>query len=228
MKLTCASCRCCYFVSDESPSVRSGRWSCTRCGSRAQNGRSLRSLAPTVAPRLAAPRGGVSNERAVSVVFGAVDADPPTTGGSSPAQIVEDAWCVDDGTAQRTMTTFELWLAVAKGEVGPLSRVWREGMDGWRRLGQLPELACAFDDGAEIVEATERAVENAEPLSLAPPTLTSTGTEWILRGSDYTVVSAIASTPASERESAVRAEPWACDSLRRAAPTLRVRIDVPA
>lgn len=62
-------------------------------------------------------------------------------------------WCVDQGDSIAAMTTFELWLALARGDVDSQTRVWGHGMDNWEIVADVPELAYALEDS----------------LSLAPP-----------------------------------------------------------
>lgn len=62
-------------------------------------------------------------------------------------------WCVDMGSSISAMTSFELWMALASGELGPKTRVWGLGMDNWEKVSDVPELAHALEDS----------------LSLAPP-----------------------------------------------------------
>ncbi|HRI66034.1 MAG TPA: DUF4339 domain-containing protein [Polyangium sp.] len=62
-------------------------------------------------------------------------------------------WCVDMGSSISAMSSFELWMALANGEVGPKTRVWGLGMDNWEAVRNVPELAHALEDS----------------LSLAPP-----------------------------------------------------------
>lgn len=59
-------------------------------------------------------------------------------------------WCVDDGAGLRAMTTFELWMALARGEIGPRAQVWRDGMEGWDRIEDVPELAYALTDSVSF------------------------------------------------------------------------------
>jgi hypothetical protein len=55
-------------------------------------------------------------------------------------------WCVDFGSRLKPMTTFELWIAVGNGNVGPETRVWRDGMECWRRVRTIPELVHALPE----------------------------------------------------------------------------------
>jgi hypothetical protein len=52
-------------------------------------------------------------------------------------------WCVDLGVVLLTMTTFELWTSVERGDVPAETRVWREGMECWTSIGRLPEFSWA-------------------------------------------------------------------------------------
>lgn len=59
-------------------------------------------------------------------------------------------WCIDDGAGLRAMTTFELWMSLARGEIGPKAFVWRDGMDGWERIEEIPELSYALSDSVSF------------------------------------------------------------------------------
>lgn len=53
-------------------------------------------------------------------------------------------WCVDTGPMMFTMTTFDLWEAVERGQVLAWMRVWREGMECWTPVGEIPQFAWAL------------------------------------------------------------------------------------
>ncbi|MEZ4298584.1 MAG: DUF4339 domain-containing protein [Polyangiaceae bacterium] len=55
-------------------------------------------------------------------------------------------WCVDRGDTLSAMTTCELWLALARGDVTPETKVWREGMPCWDAVARVPEFALAMPD----------------------------------------------------------------------------------
>jgi len=57
-------------------------------------------------------------------------------------------WCVDKGPTLVAMTTCDLWLALARGDVAPQVKVWREGMPYWEAVATVPELALAMPDVA--------------------------------------------------------------------------------
>lgn len=80
-------------------------------------------------------------------------------------------WCVDQGDSIAAMTTFELWMALARGEVDSQTRVWGHGMDNWEFVADVPELSYAL----------------ADSLSLAPPPVFPTPDRHLpVRGQDRT------------------------------------------
>ena len=54
-------------------------------------------------------------------------------------------WCVDLGGALVTKSTFALWTAIERGEVGGNMLVWREGMECWTPVNRVGELAHAIE-----------------------------------------------------------------------------------
>lgn len=80
-------------------------------------------------------------------------------------------WCVDQGDSIAAMMTFELWMALARGEVDSQTRVWGHGMDNWEFVADVPELSYAL----------------ADSLSLAPPPVFPTPNRHLpIRGQDRT------------------------------------------
>jgi hypothetical protein len=57
-------------------------------------------------------------------------------------------WCVDTGADLRPMSTFDLWSAIERADVAPWMRVWREGLECWTPVQDLPELHWATHAGA--------------------------------------------------------------------------------
>lgn len=56
------------------------------------------------------------------------------------------SWCVDMGPSLLAMTTCDLWLSLARNDVTPRTKVWREGMPYWEALEKVPEFALAMPD----------------------------------------------------------------------------------
>jgi hypothetical protein len=88
---------------------------------------------------------------------------PPVEPGTSPGALADNErtdWCVDFGAVLTTMDTFELWAAIDRGDVNSAMRVWREGMECWTPIKQLPELAVAL---------TTASSRTPEPITLQMP-----------------------------------------------------------
>lgn len=58
------------------------------------------------------------------------------------------SWCVDMGPTLLAMTTCDLWLSLARNDVTPRTKVWREGMPYWEALEKVPEFALAMPDAS--------------------------------------------------------------------------------
>ncbi len=67
-------------------------------------------------------------------------ADQPLFGGAEPPA----DWCIDLGERLITLSTFDAWSAIARGQVRGLTLAWREGLECWTPVEELPELACAL------------------------------------------------------------------------------------
>lgn len=58
------------------------------------------------------------------------------------------SWCVDHGERLEALATCDLWLALARGDVSPSTRVWREGMPCWEPIALVPEFALALPESS--------------------------------------------------------------------------------
>lgn len=78
--------------------------------------------------------------------------DPYADTLAAPSSLSEGRpqWCVDTGGGLDTMTTFELWEALERGQVLAWMRVWREGMECWTPVGEIAEFAWAIASIPEI------------------------------------------------------------------------------
>lgn len=79
-------------------------------------------------------------------------------------------WCIDRGPSLDTMTTFELWLAIASGQVERDVRVWREGLECWTEVEQVPDLACALVPLSSRTGAALAGIPRSESDVWAPST----------------------------------------------------------
>lgn len=87
------------------------------------------------------------------------------------------SWCVDRGVTLVAMTTCDLWLALARGDVTPDTKVWREGMPYWDRVARVPEFALALP-GSPVWEpvprsGTRRATRETAAGAVTPETAAS-------------------------------------------------------
>lgn len=84
-------------------------------------------------------------------------------------------WCVDRSPALCAMTTADLWVAAASGELSRATRAWRIGLECWTRLDEIPDFAGAFDasepEGERETAVTPLAVEIDVPPALPPALL---------------------------------------------------------
>lgn len=71
-------------------------------------------------------------------------ADPPF--GSQAWLSDRPCWCVDLGPTLQAMTTCDVWLGLARGDIVPEMKVWREGMPYWTAVAKVPEFALALPD----------------------------------------------------------------------------------
>ena len=118
--------------------------------------------------------------------------EPPARREPSPSGPAD--WCVDLGDKLLLSSTFDVWTAIARGEVKAATRAWREGLECWTPVEDLPELSCAlkFEHsatpaptttdvsapdslGAYETEAVDRAPEMPPPPSSTPPPSFETG-----------------------------------------------------
>jgi hypothetical protein len=100
-----------------------------------------------------------------------VEADPfadtmAVPDSAASERLARPDWCVDLPSSLMTMSTFELWAAIEQGRVTPTVRVWREGLECWTRVDDLPELGWALPVTPAPPAETAPA---ATPVSFAPP-----------------------------------------------------------
>ncbi len=129
----------------------------------------------------------------------------------------ERDWCVDVGPELLTMTTFELWESLERGQVLAWMRVWRDGMECWTPVGEIAEFAWATAvtpapsgpepqcDPAPVAEESTGGPRVAPAPSEPPPCSTirptphaslslAGGARWVALGSVVAVVAVIAAT----------------------------------
>jgi predicted Zn finger-like uncharacterized protein len=163
MRIECDNCGAKYTISDEKIAGKQSRSRCKKCGhSMLVDG-----------THLSVGGGGAHDEatRVFDTNTGALQGGPESEGASG-------WYIVLDGNQTGPMEIDELSSHVQSGALDIDGFVWRDGMDDWVRLGDIPELAEALgftnaeeDDSAGYVEEATRVVsvapEPEKPFSFA-------------------------------------------------------------
>ena len=195
MKFLCGNCKAKYQIADEKVTGRTLRMKCRRCGHDILidgHGASP-SSAPAPAPRrtntasVVPPgpaRGGAVAHAPAALPRPAVarPSQPPQAGLSAdfrrhvvaPPEVPQrtapyDLWHVAiQDVPVGPMTRDELARKIEAGAVVPESLCWREGMDDWRPLGELPELAGLLRRSRDVVPRAPRPRAQPAPAAHAP------------------------------------------------------------
>lgn len=86
------------------------------------------------------------------------------------------SWAIDDGVGITTLSTSAVWTGLASGVISPLFRVWREGMEAWEPILDVPELSCAlvgFDPARAEALALAASGERTPAPDLTPAPITT-------------------------------------------------------
>ncbi len=134
MKITCHSCGAKYAIADEKVRGRRVKVRCKGCKTAiVVDGYSMDSDDGG---------GSLEDDDATRVQQSAAD-----LGGGAPAD--PNAWSVNlSDTDQRNMTTAEIVESWHSGQMPEDAFVWKEGMDDWLPIGDVPELVSAISAGA--------------------------------------------------------------------------------
>jgi predicted Zn finger-like uncharacterized protein len=135
MKFSCPNCTAKYQIADDKVAGRTVKMKCRKCGTVipivAQPSKSTVARAPIVHAHSLKPTPGRGG--------------PPTVPAQAPAAV----WHAGiGGSAQGPMTEAQLGELVRGGSATRETFVWKEGMDGWKQLDQVPELASVLAGGA--------------------------------------------------------------------------------
>jgi hypothetical protein len=125
----------------------------------------LISTLPGITPSTPAPYSAPYSSRSTveTLEYSQPVPHPPQITATETSDEQRTEWCVDFGSVLTTMETFELWTAIDRGEVLRWMRVWREGMECWTPVGEVSELALAFQTPPSSSSRTP------EPIILPPP-----------------------------------------------------------
>jgi predicted Zn finger-like uncharacterized protein len=179
MKFLCGNCKAKYQIADEKVSGKTLRMKCRRCGHDILiDGHNMPASNPPAAPAAAVTRRAGPGSVPVPTRTAAPEAPPrplpaplprpapprskpPSALGSEfrrhiaappevPQRAPYDLWHVAiKDVPVGPMTRAELGRKIETGAVSAESLCWREGMDDWRPLGDLPELAQLLRRGLE-------------------------------------------------------------------------------
>lgn len=143
MKFSCPKCSAKYQIGDEKVAGRTVKMKCRKCGSTIPIRAELSPLDLAKAPLVRAeslkpqpPRG-----RAAGGVQGAaaLEFEAPAPEVAPPPPSVE--WHAGiDGKTVGPMTLREIERRVGEGSINEETFVWRDGMDGWKQIPDVPEL----------------------------------------------------------------------------------------
>lgn len=134
MKFNCPSCSAKYQIADDKLTGRLAKMKCRKCGA----------LIPIVTDPSKKAVASVPLSRALSILPElAAPAPPSLIPQVRPAGLSEPVeWHAGiKGKPVGPMTRTELAEWIKKGDVSAETYVWRDGMDGWKVLPQVPELS---------------------------------------------------------------------------------------
>ena len=123
MKISCQSCGAKYTISDEKVRGRTVKIRCKKCSS---------------AIVVKGPEEGAVEEEEED------DATRVYGGGSDGSS----EWTLSLDDDQKSVSELELTQLLASGTITEETYVWREGMDDWLMINQIPELAHIMQGGA--------------------------------------------------------------------------------
>lgn len=147
MKISCQACGTKYTIADDKIRGRKVRVRCKSCST------------PIVV------------DTAQAEAEAQAEAAAAATGGSADAGAAPDAgdpWTVNlSDTEQRTMTTEEIVTGYHSGAVTDDAFAWKEGMDDWIPVLEVPELRAAIEAYGTAAPAAQPAP--AQPVAAAAP-----------------------------------------------------------
>jgi predicted Zn finger-like uncharacterized protein len=160
MKFSCPKCSAKYQIADDKVEGRTVKMKCRKCGTtipiRAEPSKHELATAPLVSAeslRPQPPRGG----GALGASASAVEFIAPAPEIALPPPSVE--WHAGiDGQTVGPMSVREIERRVGEGSINQETFVWCEGMDGWKQIPDVPELALIL-------------TRSRRPITAAPPSM---------------------------------------------------------
>lgn len=62
-----------------------------------------------------------------------------------------DQWCVELDGSLACLSKRQVWMALARGDLGPATPVWRDGLGHWAAIADVPELTDDEDEASVSV-----------------------------------------------------------------------------
>ncbi|MEZ4219878.1 MAG: zinc-ribbon domain-containing protein [Polyangiaceae bacterium] len=139
MKITCHSCGAKYAIADDKVRGRRVKVRCKGC----RTAIVVDGYTMDADQSAAEADGGMGDDDATRV-------HPGVSGMPGMSAAEGDAWSVNlTDTDQRTMTTAEIVDSWNSGQMPEDAYVWKEGMDDWLPIGDVPELVAAISGGRQ-------------------------------------------------------------------------------
>lgn len=158
MKFLCDSCKAKYQIADEKVAGKTVRMKCRKCGHQievraAVTETSVASAPPRPPASPSAPRAPMKSGLATSL-SAAKPRAPSAAPGDRPSASIElsvtDEWYVAiNGVPVGPVRISELRRKAAGGAVTEESLCWQEGLEEWRPIRSIPELAALVREAAE-------------------------------------------------------------------------------
>lgn len=143
MKFSCPSCSAKYQIADEKVEGRTVKMKCRKCGTvipiRANPSKKSLAAAPVVQAQSLKPKPAGAPGALRSARLPKIDAPAPP---SIPTQPPPAEWHAGiGGSAVGPLTFRDLERRIMDGEITSDTFIWREGMDGWKQVPDVPEVA---------------------------------------------------------------------------------------
>lgn len=176
MKFSCPSCSAKYQIADEKVEGRTVKMKCRKCGTvipiRANPSKKSLAAAPVVQAQSLKPRVAPAPTGLRAARIPKIDAPAPP---SIPTQPPPAEWHAGiGGSAIGPLTFHDLERRIMDGDITSDTFIWREGMDGWKQVPDVPEVAPLLESivmaGPPSMPAVAKSqvVEPAKPVPAKP------------------------------------------------------------
>jgi predicted Zn finger-like uncharacterized protein len=155
MKFNCPSCSAKYQIADDKLTGRLAKMKCRKCGT----------LIPIVAEPSHKTPGADSVRRAATIKPEVVAFAPP----SLLPQLEAQEWHAGiKGKPVGPLSRSEVATRIRSGDISAETYVWRDGMDGWKVLPEVPQLSDLLKEAPELLPPPSMPAR-AKQQGAAPP-----------------------------------------------------------